>query len=169
MARGRATFPTAIGHCAVAWTEVGICATWLPEGQRRTAARERGELPPEIAAAIVRIQALFDGERDDLRDLDLDLAGVPSFNRQVYDVIRGVGPGETTTYGEIARALGTPYASQQVGQALAHNPIPIIIPCHRVLAAGGKVGGFSAPGGVQTKLRILQIEGAAPDGQPALF
>ncbi len=105
-----------------------------------------------------------------MRDIEIDLDHASQFRRDVYDVARGVEPGATITYGEIARRLGNPHASREVGQAMGSNPVPLIVPCHRVLAADNKLGGFSAPGGIATKLRLLSIEGAAtPEGQTALF
>jgi methylated-DNA-[protein]-cysteine S-methyltransferase len=169
-----AVFETAVGPCGIAWSDAGIRGVQLPEAtEAATEARlvrqhPDGVMtvpPPEIQHAIDRITALLAGAADTLRDLDVDLDGVPEFDRRVYDVARNVGPGETTTYGEIATQLGSPRASREVGQALGHNPVPLIVPCHRVLAAGGKLGGFSAQGGVTTKLRLLSIESAAPNGQ----
>jgi methylated-DNA-[protein]-cysteine S-methyltransferase len=119
------------------------------------------EPPPEVVHAIDGITSLLRGEPIDLLDVVLDLDGVPEFHRRVYELTRQILPGETRTYGELATALGEPGAARAVGQALGRNPFPIVVPCHRVLAAGGKYGGFSAPGGVTTKLRLLEIEGAA--------
>jgi methylated-DNA-[protein]-cysteine S-methyltransferase len=127
-------------------------------------------LPEHVRHAVERISSLLAGSADDLRDIEVDDSTCSEFARRVYAAARGVGPGQTTTYGEIASQLGAPQAAREVGQALGHNPMPIIVPCHRVLGAGGKLVGFSGPGGVQTKLRMLAIEGAAaPDGQTALF
>jgi methylated-DNA-[protein]-cysteine S-methyltransferase len=179
MPLGFATFPTAIGHCGVAWTAAGICDVLLPEGEE-TAIRTRlarrhpdatlGEPPPDVATAIVRMTSVLAGEPDDLRDITVDLAGASEFAQRVWETTRAVGPGETTTYGDIAAQLAMPNGAREVGQALGRNPVPLIVPCHRVLGAGGKLVGFSAPGGVETKLRMLGIEGAAtPDGQTALF
>jgi methylated-DNA-[protein]-cysteine S-methyltransferase len=108
------------------------------------------------------------GEPSDLSDVTIDVDKVPEFNRKVYDIARSIPPGATLTYGEIAERLGDKLLARDVGQALGQNPIPLIVPCHRVLAAGGKTGGFSAPGGVVSKLRLLTIEGAQPNG-PTLF
>jgi methylated-DNA-[protein]-cysteine S-methyltransferase len=178
MSTGIAVFATAIGPCGIAWRDNGICAVQLPE-QSDSATRSRlvrrhpgaatATPPTDVQDAIDRITALLAGEADDLTDIEVDLGHLPEFNRRVYDLARSVGPGQTTTYGEIAARLGAPHASREVGQALGQNPVPLIVPCHRVLAAGGKVGGFSAQGGVTTKLRLLDIEGAAPNNQPALF
>ena len=113
--------------------------------------------------------ALLAGEPSDLSAAPLDLDGVPAFHRRVYDLARRIPPGETLTYGEIAGRLGDPSQARAVGQALGANPIPILVPCHRVFAANGRMGGFSAPGGVSTKLRLLEIEGARANAIPSLF
>jgi methylated-DNA-[protein]-cysteine S-methyltransferase len=185
------TFDSAIGTIGLVWADDahdtdavravrGVRAVQLPE-RTEAATRERmlqhhpeatrlpGPPPMAIARAIEGIVALVSGRADDLRDVAVDLGSAPEFHRQVYALARECGPGQTTTYGEIATRLGDPRASREVGQALGHNPVPLIVPCHRVLAAGGKLGGFSARGGVTTKLRLLSIEGAEPNGQPALF
>ncbi len=112
---------------------------------------------------------LLAGKPDDLRDIALDLDGVPAFHRGVYDIARGIPPGQTITYGDIAKRLGGVELAREVGQALGRNPCPIVVPCHRVLAAGNKPGGFSANGGVVTKLKMLEIEGAAVNHTPSLF
>jgi methylated-DNA-[protein]-cysteine S-methyltransferase len=192
MRTGIAIFATAIGPCGIAWSSapavaptaasnnaVGarVSGVLLPEAEpeatrsqllRRHAGDEMAP-PAEIQTAVDRLARHLAGDPDDLRDIEIDLDDVPEFHRAVYTYLRGVGPGLTTTYGEIATALGVPGAAREVGQAMGRNPVPLIVPCHRVLATGGKLGGFSAPGGVGTKLRLLGIEGAAPDGQPALF
>jgi methylated-DNA-[protein]-cysteine S-methyltransferase len=143
---------------------------WLPEQtDHQTRARVARRLPqvlestppPFVAHAIEGIVALLDGESRDLTDIPLDFDDtVPEFHRRVYDVARTIKPGMTLSYGEIASRVGEPDAARAVGQALGKNPIPIVVPCHRVLAAGGGTGGFSAPGGTATKLRLLAIEGA---------
>ncbi len=114
------------------------------------------------------VVALLSGEARDLRDAPLDFRDVPEFNRRAYDVARAIPPGKTLTYGDIAHELGVPGSAQAVGQAMGNNPFPIIVPCHRVLGAGNKTGGFSAPGGVETKRKMLVIEGAFPE-EPTLF
>jgi methylated-DNA-[protein]-cysteine S-methyltransferase len=171
-----ALFDTAIGRCAIAWSECGIVAVLLPERDdaalrtrllRRHPDANEAVPPDEIARAIAGIAALAGGEHRDLSDVVLDLTGVPEFNRRVYAVSRTIKPGATLTYGAIAAHLGEPDA-RRVGEAMGKNPCPIIVPCHRVVAAGGKTGGFSAPGGVATKRRLLAIEGAASD-EPTLF
>jgi methylated-DNA-[protein]-cysteine S-methyltransferase len=151
-------FETAVGRCGI-WCGVrGITRVQLPEVPPSVGDVEP---PPEVAHAIDGITALLRGEPVDLLDVVLDMDGVPEFHRRVYELTRQILPGETKTYGELAMALGEPGAARAVGQALGRNPFPIVVPCHRVLAAGGKSGGFSAPGGVTTKMRLLEIEGAS--------
>jgi len=173
-----AIFDTAIGPCGVVWGERGITGVQLPMGseektrnrihQRNGVAAEAAP-PPGVQRAIDRIIELLTGKPDDLTDVELDLDGVPEFNRGVYDIARSIPPGKTMTYGDIAKKLGGVELSRDVGQALGHNPCPIVVPCHRVLAAGGKPGGFSANGGVATKLKMLAIEGAVVNHTPNLF
>lgn len=172
---GYALFDTALGRCAIAWSERGIVATELPGSDdastlRRIAralpAAAASTPPPDVVAAIDAIAGLLDGTPDDLASVPLDLEGVPEFNRRVYDAARAIPPGETRSYGDIAKELGEPGAAQAVGRALGRNPVPIVVPCHRVLAANGALHGFSAPGGIETKRRMLAIEGA---GAPTLF
>ena len=124
---------------------------------------------PGVQRAIDRVLALLAGQRVDLADLPLDLSAVADFERRVYEVARTIPPGATMTYGEIARRLDAPAEARAVGQALGRNPVAIIVPCHRVLGADGSMGGFSAPGGVSTKRRILEIEGAAVLSAGPLF
>jgi methylated-DNA-[protein]-cysteine S-methyltransferase len=172
---GYALFETTLGRCAIAWSERGVVATQLP-GSDDAATRRRimrafpdaveSSPPPAVATAIDAITRLLAGEPDDLAAIELDLDGVPDFHRRVYDVARAIPPGETRSYGDVAKALGEPGAAQAVGRALGRNPVPILVPCHRVLAANGALHGFSAPGGLETKRRMLAIEGA---GAPTLF
>ena len=171
-------FETAIGTCGIGWTADGIVCTQLPEpNASRTAARMRQRLPgaitsappPAIAAVIARIVALLAGGKDDLADIPLELDDLPEFNRKVYAIARAIPPGETLSYGDIAKRLGNVALSREVGQALGKNPFPVIVPCHRVLAAGARPGGFSAPGGPSTKLKMLAIEGAYVNHTPSLF
>jgi methylated-DNA-[protein]-cysteine S-methyltransferase len=173
-----ALFDTAIGICGIEWGPRGINGVQLPMGSRdKTLARirqRRGDIveagpTAQVKAAIGRIVDLLAGKADDLSDIALDLDGVPAFNRGVYDIARTIPPGKTMTYGEIAKRLGGVELSRDVGQALGRNPCPIVVPCHRVLAAGNKPGGFSARGGVSTKLKMLAIEGAAVNHTPSLF
>ena len=174
---GFALFETAIGHCGIVWGGRGVVGVQLPErsedATRRRVLRRfpaaRGAMPPTaIQRAIDDIVALLGGAPRDLTHVTIDTSGVADFNRRVYDIARTIAPGATLSYGEIAERLGDRNLARDVGQALGQNPFPVIVPCHRVLAAGGKVGGFSAPGGVVTKLRLLTIEGAQPNG-PTLF
>jgi methylated-DNA-[protein]-cysteine S-methyltransferase len=173
-----ALFDTAIGPCGVVWGERGIIAVQLPMGSEdktRGRIRQRyGEIPEapptaEVQAAIGGMVELLAGKPNDLREIVLDLDDVPEFNRGVYDIARAIPPGKTLTYGDIAKKLGGVELSRDVGQALGRNPCPIVVPCHRVLAAGGKPGGFSANGGVVTKLKMLEIEGAVVNYTPSLF
>jgi methylated-DNA-[protein]-cysteine S-methyltransferase len=177
-ASGYTLFQTPVGTCGIAWGPRGIAAVALPEAsdtriEARLAARSpgarRGEPSPEAEAAIGGMLALLNGEARDLLDIRLDFDGVAEFNRAVYDVTRSILPGETLTYGEVAKRIGEPGAARAVGRALGGNPFPIVVPCHRVLAAGGRTGGFSADGGIDTKFRLLAIERARRDGVPTLF
>jgi methylated-DNA-[protein]-cysteine S-methyltransferase len=173
-----AIFDSAIGRCGIAWGDRGIHAVQLPMGSEdktRGRIRQRyGEITEaeptaEVQAAIDGMVELLAGRPNDLRDIVLDLDDVPEFNRGVYDIARSIPPGKTLTYGDIAKKLGGVELSRDVGQALGRNPCPIVVPCHRVLAAGGKPGGFSANGGVTTKLKMLAIEGALVNHTPSLF
>ena len=175
---GFTLFDTPIGPCALVWSAQGLIGVALPDAsaaatraQVRRRFRGARELAPpsEVRRAVERVLALLRGARDDLQDIALDLRGLPEFHTRVYAVARRIPPGATRSYGEIARELGEPHAARAVGQALGANPIPIIGPCHRVLAAGHQAGGFSAPGGTRTKLRLLEIEGAPLGGTPGLF
>lgn len=174
---GFALFDTAVGRCAVAWNDRGIALVGLPEAtETKTRARvlrripdaRETEPPPEVQRAIDAMVALLDGERVDLSGVRLDLDGLPEFHRQVYAVTRTIPPGATLSYGEVAARVGLPGSAQAVGQALGRNPFPIVVPCHRVLAADGSMRGFSATGGVETKRRMLLIEGATGVA-PTLF
>lgn len=165
-------FDTDIGRCAIAWSERGVAAVQLPEASdaetrgrvvRRVPHAVAAEPPPALEHAVEGMVDLLAGRRSPAAELawvELDLRGVPEFERTVYEVARTVPAGETVTYGDIARRLGDRGASRAVGQALGRNPWPLIVPCHRVLAASGSLGGFSASGGRALKLRILQIERA---------
>ncbi|MEN0108856.1 MAG: methylated-DNA--[protein]-cysteine S-methyltransferase, partial [Pseudomonas sp.] len=176
---GHALFDTAIGVCGIAWGARGIVAVQLPEADApRTRVRLLKGLPPlpEVArppapmqAAIAGVQALMKGEARDLLEVPLDMARLTPFQREVYAIARAIPPGQTRTYGEIAQELGDLGLSRAVGQAMGHNPFAPIVPCHRVLAAGQRSGGFSARGGVATKLRMLQIEQARVGDSPSLF
>ena len=172
-----AIFDTTIGPCAIVWGDRGLLGVQISEAsEAATRARmaqrfpEAHEVapPPEIQNVIDGVKALLTGERRDLKDVPIDDDGVPEFHRRVYAIVRKVPPGQTITYGEIAEKLGDKSLARAVGQAMGENRCPIVMPCHRVLAASGKTGGFSAPGGVVTKLKLLTIEGAQPSG-PTLF
>lgn len=173
-----AWFDTPIGECAIVWGEAGVRGLMLPGAdrdhtlaslRRRHGQAREGDPTPAIADAVRRLQALLEGGSDGLESIDLDMDGVPDFHRRVYDAARRIGPGRTCTYGELAGVLGEPGAARSVGQALGANPFALIVPCHRVLAAHGASGGFSAPGGVATKRRLLEIERARIGDQPQLF
>ncbi len=168
-------FETPLGACGLAWTEAATCGGSLavaclqlpeatPQATEQRIARKSGgsrtDAPPAIAEVIQKIGKHLCGESQDLRDVRLDLGNVQPFARQVYEAALQIPPGETRTYGELAKAVGRPTEARAVGQALAKNPIPIIIPCHRVLAANGRLGGFSAPGALLTKAKLLDIERA---------
>ncbi|HEY4973021.1 MAG TPA: methylated-DNA--[protein]-cysteine S-methyltransferase [Steroidobacteraceae bacterium] len=166
---GYALFQTSIGACGIAWGAQGVVAVQLPEAsQSATVARllrahrcASSRTPgPEQQRIIDDIIALLAGSARDLRYVRLDTARAPPFHQRVFTVVRDIPRGRTRSYGEVAALCGERHAARAVGQAMARNPFPIIVPCHRVLAAGGKSGGFSAPGGVTTKLRLLAIEGA---------
>jgi methylated-DNA-[protein]-cysteine S-methyltransferase len=164
-------FKTAIGTCGVAWSEAGFTEILLPRSASLTGEPliGGGDVPATVHAAIGGIVALLEGERPDLRDVALDERPLDDFRRRVYAATRAIGPGQTATYGEIARAIGAPGAARAVGAALGQNPYPIVVPCHRVLAADGSLHGFSAPGGIRTKRRMLEIEGAPGFTQEPLF
>lgn len=162
-------FETAAGFCGIAWSGVGVAQFQLPVSaaaaaermlRRRMPGAEPDTPTPEVAEAVAAARRYFEGENTDFSEVRLDLDDQGAFFKQVYGAARQVGWGQTTTYGALARQLGAgPEAARDVGQAMAANPVPLIIPCHRVLAAGGKVGGFSAPGGAATKRRMLELEG----------
>ena len=175
---GFTTFDTAIGVCGVAWSDDGLVGVELPtQDALRFTDRFRQRHPTSVeqvpssgvAHGIAGIQALLGGLRADFAHTSIDLSGVPEFNKRVYGITRRVPPGSTTTYGAIAGELGDPSSARAVGHALGQNPLPLIIPCHRVLAAGGRPGGFSAAGGVVTKILLLRIEGASAVDQLGLF
>jgi methylated-DNA-[protein]-cysteine S-methyltransferase len=163
-----ALFDTAIGRCGLAWGPRGVIGAQLPERSaeatrmrllRHCPNAEETAPPKQVARGIEDIQALMRGEKKSLRAIQLDMTRVQPFNARVYETARAIPPGTTRTYGEIARAIGEPDGARTVGQALGRNPFAIIVPCHRVVGADGKLVGFSANGGVRTKLRMLQIEG----------
>jgi methylated-DNA-[protein]-cysteine S-methyltransferase len=169
-------FDTPIGVCAIAWSERGVTRVQLPE-RNREASEQRllkrspdatpAEPPPHIAGVIAAIERYADGEAVDFSDVALDVDAAEPFHRAVYDAARAVKWGETTTYGALGAKAGSQGDAREVGVALSRNPVTIIIPCHRVLAAGNKMGGFSAYGGTVTKERLLALEGVTV-GEPVL-
>ena len=165
------TFETTIGRCGVRWTEAGIAEVLMPgtRGSDGERLEDSADLPEPVREAIAGMVSLLDGERRDLRWVTLDERHLDPFRRRVYTATREIAPGSTASYGEVARGLGEPRAAREVGVALAQNPFPIIVPCHRVLAATGALHGFSAPGGIATKRRMLEIERAPGFTQQALF
>lgn len=164
-------FETAGGFCAVAWSDLGLIRFQLPSRSRDATERALirrlpravpGTPPPQVADAVAAAQRYFAGEEIDFSDVPIDLDGQDEFFRRIYAAARRIGWGSTTTYGALARELGAgPEAARDVGQAMAKNPVPLIIPCHRVLAAGNKPGGFSAPGGTTAKIAMLAMEGVS--------
>jgi methylated-DNA-[protein]-cysteine S-methyltransferase len=160
-------FATALGTVGIAWSERGVTRLQLPEAngaatERRLRGRsqaEIGEPPAGMREAVRLLERYLEGAEVDFASLQLDLRGVGTLHRQIYEATRQVGWGRTTTYGALAREVGHPNAARAVGQAMGRNPVPIIIPCHRVLASGGGLGGFSAFGGGDTKQRLLALEG----------
>ena len=162
-------FETALGFCAIAWSDAGVARFQLPVKsaeaaerlmRRRAPGAESGAPPEDVAAVVAAAIRYFDGEETDFSHVRLDLGGEDPFFTQIYAALRRVGWGRTTSYGALAKEVGAGReAARDVGEAMARNPAPLIVPCHRVLAAGGKIGGFSAPGGSKTKIRMLELEG----------
>jgi methylated-DNA-[protein]-cysteine S-methyltransferase len=173
-----ALFATAIGPCGLVWGEHGILGVQLPERNdaamrarllRRWSGAEEASPSGEIGAARDAIVALLEGEDRDLREIVLDTRDLPPLHARVYAIARAIVPGATLTYGDIAITLGDRTLAQAVGQALGKNPYPIVVPCHRVLASGGRIGGFSAPTGIALKRKLLAIESVHARGAPSLF
>lgn len=162
-------FETANGFAVIAWNSAGISSFRLPASSSQAAERAilrripdavPGEPPSNVAETIAAAQRYFEGEETDFSDVQVDLGEQEPLFTQIYAAVRRLGWGQTTTYGAVAKEVGAgPEVARDVGRAMATNPIPLIIPCHRVLAAGGKVGGFSAPGGSSSKMKMLAIEG----------
>jgi len=162
-------FETAMGFCAIAWNDVGVTGFQLPTKsgeaaerlmRRRASSAEPSAPTGDVAATVESAKRYFAGETIDFSSVRVDLAGQDAFRARIYEALRRIGWGRTTTYGALANELGAGReAARDVGEAMAKNPTPLIIPCHRVLAAGGKIGGFSAPGGSKTKMRMLELEG----------
>jgi methylated-DNA-[protein]-cysteine S-methyltransferase len=158
-------FDTALGSVGIAWSERGLVRLQLPEGDPKTTEKRlrttaiRGAPPRWVEDVMAAIRRHLAGERVDLASADVDLATVGAFRQAVYEAARAVGWGQTTSYGEVARRIGFPWGARAVGQALARNPVPLVVPCHRVLTRDGRIGGFSAYGGTLTKQRLLALEG----------
>jgi methylated-DNA-[protein]-cysteine S-methyltransferase len=173
-----AIFDTALGYCGITWTSRGIAGVDLPAGsEEKTRARvkkrfpdaEEAKPPPEIQQIIDGVIALIAGRNIDFSHVVLDHGPLPEFSKRVYEIVRTIPIGHTLTYGDIAKKLGDVSLSREVGQAMGKNPTPVIMPCHRVVAASGKTGGFSAPGGVDTKMKLLSIERRHGNHAPTLF
>jgi len=159
MPPARHTFPTALGRCAVSWHDAGLTGFELPEAPPR--ADDVAAPPAGIAAIVDRVQRHLRGTLQDFADLHYDFSRVPAFNAEVLRATLAVKAGATRGYGAIAAALGLPAgAARAVGAALGANPWPLLIPCHRIVAADGRMTGFSGPGGIRTKTRLLALEGA---------
>lgn len=177
-ALGFTLFDTAVGRCGIVWGEHGIVGLQLPESSddkarsrvtKRFPSAAESEPPAEACKAINLIVALLGSEPSDLSEIALDMDRLADFEQRVYAIARSIPPGRTLTYGDIATKLGDKLAARDVGQAMGKNPFPIVVPCHRVVAANGKLGGFSASGGVKTKLKLLAIEGTLAGSQLGLF
>jgi methylated-DNA-[protein]-cysteine S-methyltransferase len=177
-AQGFALFDTPIGPCGIVWRGTAVVGMQLPEGsgatararlQRRHPTAREAPVPDHIQPVIGAVTALLRGEKRDLSDIPVDLTDLSPFQQRLYKTLRTVPPGATISYGELASRLGDGITARDVGEAMGQNPVPIIVPCHRVLASGGKLGGFSAAGGVATKVRLLEIEGAPLGEAPTLF
>jgi methylated-DNA-[protein]-cysteine S-methyltransferase len=163
------TFPTSFGICGVAWTHEGIIAFCLPEASEKqmrtrlkniTCNSESLEaLPSWIKQLIRKVKAHMAGDSQNFSDMPLNLNGTSEFQRSVYLAAQKIPSGNVITYADLAKAIGKPKAARAIGNALAKNPIPLIIPCHRIIASSGKLGGFSAPGGFKTKSALLHCEG----------
>ena len=177
---GHAVFETALGFVGIAWSRIGLTRLCLFQRDRAAVERRLERHPPVIAggpyeseqpgwvAGLIRdVKAYAEGEEIDFSAVPVDLSGIDDFNLAIYDAARKLRFGETTTYGELAKRAGRPGLPRETGQALGANPVPLVIPCHRILAAGGKIGGFSAPGGSTTKEKMLALEGVRVGPAPA--
>lgn len=171
-------FDTAFGCCGLAWSSRGLTRLQLPERDRsatearlrdRTSLQQPIVPPAGVVCAVEQLQRYFDGWRADFAEIEIDLGDTPPFFAKIYALTRAIGWGGTATYGDLAERAGSPGSARAVGQAMARNPVPVIIPCHRVLAANRKVGGFSAPGGIVTKERLLRLEGVSLVAELPLF
>ena len=172
-------FETAIGWVGLVWSRRGIAQLHLPgSGREQTLARLRRRAPGAVACdpeqdrsghasrAVAMIRRYAEGEAVDFTSLAIDLDGVDGFRRAIYEAARRIGFGQTTTYGGLAEAAGHGNEARETGQALGQNPVPLIVPCHRIFAAGNRIGGFSAPGGSATKEKLLSLEGVAVGPPP---
>lgn len=166
---GWTTFPTSFGVCGVSWNEEGITSFSLPEASEKslekrlkniTGTTKKSFAPPRIKELIPKVKAHLKGQMQDFSNVPVHLDGASDFMRSVYGATQNIPPGTVKTYGELATLIGKPEAVRAVGTALGKNPIPLIIPCHRVIATSGKLGGFSAFGGLDTKAALLELEGA---------
>jgi methylated-DNA-[protein]-cysteine S-methyltransferase len=164
-------FDTELGECGIDWSDGGVTRVLLPASQPLGGTRidDARDVPQAIRDAVAGIVALLAGEARDLREVALDESGIDPFRKSVFAATRSIRPGQTATYGEIAKAVGQPGAARAVGSALGSNPFPVIVPCHRIVAATGALTGFSAPGGIDTKRRMLEIEQALGFRQQALI
>ena len=178
MAAQYALFDTPLGRCGIAWGPRGIAGLQLPEASEsatraklleKVGEAEPASPPPPVQKAIDGIDALMHGNASDLGAAPLDMSGIPPFHQRVYAAVRAIPPGASLSYGEVAAKAEAPGAARAVGQAMRRNPFSILVPCHRVFAAGGKIGGYSAYGGLATKLKLLSMEAAAAEGAAALF
>lgn len=165
---GSTSFETAFGWIAVSWSQHGITRVGLHAARPAIPSTSPPTTEP-VASAVGAIRDLLSGQPRDLREIELDHRRCGAFERRVYDAARAIDPGETRTYGEIATAIGAPGEAREVGAALARNPFLIVVPCHRVIAADGGLRGFSAPGGIETKRRLLALEGAPVAAERTLF
>lgn len=169
---------TALGHIGLAWSSRGLVRLSLPDRSREATLRRLGAAGPEakvpdmLVPTVDALRRYADGARETFAQVPVDLTEVSDqFRLAIYATARALGYGETTTYGELAARAGYPGMAREAGVALGTNPVPLVVPCHRILAAGGKPGGFSAPGGTATKLRLLALEriivGPPPSPQAA--
>src|ERR1700676_3870270 len=176
--RAYTIFDTGIGRCGIAWGEAGIVGVQLPEAREIETRKRLYHLypdaremrpPPNVELAIAGMVALLRGEAGDFSDVTLDMSGIHAFNQRVYQITRGIPRGKTWTYGEVAARLGTPGAVLSVAKAIARNPFVIIVPCHRVLEAGGYADQISPHGGTVSRRRLLSIEGVGSPSSKTLF
>jgi methylated-DNA-[protein]-cysteine S-methyltransferase len=177
-ASGYCLFDTAVGACGISWNARGITHLQIADKDRAATERlirarsgaEAATPPQHVADVIERVRRYLEGERIDFSDVAVDIENVGDFRRRLYEALRTISWGKTTTYGGLGKMIGGQAAdAREIGQAMGKNPVPIIIPCHRVLAAGNKIGGFSAPGGISTKEKLLALEGVfagVPDDEP---